>query len=272
MEEASDKPISSSDFEQLGLDPEALIDFDLLVDGVFKILKKQLGFTLPSIGMYHEDQKGIRLVKLDVPEGIRKIIKKMTGKELEEHVFYISDKENLMVRSFLEQEIIVVDSVVDLGYPFIARSVGKLVDKFSHITMAVVTPLIAQGKSVGVFAFATSGKTNLSNVEKDFLSNLCNQIATYLKTSWLLKRAVEDKELAVTHNKDLEKLLKLKQEFLLDVSTLLSGLTSEFGLQEEKREDIKDTLKYLKSLFLLSESVANTYGQEKTYRDPGEVE
>jgi len=272
MKQSSEQPASLSDLERLGLDPEALVDFDLLADGVFKILKKQLGFTIPSIGMYHEDQKGIRLVKLDVPEGIRKIIKNMTGKELEEHVFYISAKENLMDRSFLEQEIIVEDSVVDLGYPFVARSVGKLVDKFSHITMAVVTPLIAQGKSVGVFAFATSGKTYLSNEEKDFLTTLCNQIATYLKSSWQLKRAVEDKELAVSHNKDLEKLLNLKQEFLLDVSTLLSGLTSEFGLQEEKREDIKDTLKYLKSLFLLSESIANTYGQGKTYRDPEEVE
>lgn len=259
MAESFEQPISLSDLERLGLDPEALVDFDLLVEGVFKILSKNLGFVLPTIGMYYEELQGIKLVKLDVPDGIRKIVKRMTNKELEEHIFYISGRENLMVKSFLDQEIVVCDSVVDLGQPFIPKNVGRMVDKFSKITMAVVAPLIVKKKSVGIFAFATSGKTNLTDDEKDFLMNLCNEIVIYIQTSWLLKRAIEAKESLASQKQDLEKLLKIKLEFLSDVSDLLSSLTSEFGLEEDKKDDIKDTLKYLRSLFLLSESVAKKH-------------
>ena len=265
MAESSEQPISLSDLEGLGIDPEALRDFDLLADGVFKILSENLGFVIPGVLVYDEKEDGLRLVRHTIPASVVRIVNAVLSKDISRTVFSLSEKENIMVRAYLTQEFFTDSTVRKMTLPYITSGVVEQIDKFLNVKMVAAFPMVVAGKSQGVFVFGSRTKSNISQREKEFLTNFSAHVGQYLQTAWLLKQAVEARDSLESHKKDLEKLIKVKQEFLLDVSTLLSGLTSEFGLKEEKREDIKDTLKYLKSLFLLSTSLINK--ENKSERD-----
>ena len=256
MTESSEQPISLSGFEGLGIDPETLGDFDLLAEGVFKILSENLGFVLHAVVMFDKESDGLRVINNTNHPTVEMILKKFLNKNIDELVFPLSENKNLLVKTYLEQKIVETDSVFYMAYPSIKRHVSNIIDKFIDVDLIVIVPLVVSGGSVGAIGLGLRGQNSFSSLEREFLLDLSNKMAPYFKSTWVLKKALEKNELLRKHKKDLEELVKIKQDFLLDVSDLLSGLTSEFGIQEEKREDIKDALRYLKSLFLLSESVA----------------
>jgi len=254
---------SMSDLEELGLDAEALSDFDLLAEGVFKILSDNLGFVLHSVGMYDPGSDGIRIINDTNHPRVNKILYKFSQKNLDNFVFPLAERDNLIVRSYLEQKMFVRDSVLELAYPVIASPAAKLINKFLNLSMVVVLPLVVKGKSVGVFGFGSRDKKELSLLEKDFLVNLSNRMAPYFKSAWFIRGVLEKNESLIKYKSDLEEFIKVKQDFLHDISDLLSSLTSEFGIKEDTRHDIQDALKYLKSLFLVSHSISKRYEEDE---------
>jgi len=236
---------------QLEFPPEALGDFDLLAEGIFDVVSEKLGFLMLSISMYDKNIKGIRTVKTNAPSSVIKLIEKILGKKIYDVPIYVSDKDNLLMRSFIDKEIYVSKGVEPIARPYLSKIVATVIDKLLNVKAIVVVPITILGKSYGVFCFGSKSQDTLSKTEKFFLSNLSEQIGAYLRTSWVLKNAIEGNKKLVDSLANLQEVLDLKKKFLSDVHCLLIELRDNSLVNNIQKENIKCCLDYLQALFLL---------------------
>jgi len=233
-------------------DINIFINFDLLTDAVFKILVHELGFVIPGVLIYDDKKGGLRLVKYRIPSAVVALVSKVLKKEISETVFPLDEKENIMVRAYCSQKPFVDSSVKKMTVPHITSSLVNQIDRLLNVKMVVAFPIIVDGKSRGVFVFGSRTQSDISEMEREFLTNFSEQVGRYLQSAWLFKGAIDDIEILKGQKDKLQKLVNIKRDFLKEVSSLLLGLSDEFDLSEDAKNNITDCVKYLKSLFLLS--------------------
>lgn len=235
------------------LNPNAVVDFDLLTEDIMHVLTDVLHYKIPSVTMYDKEMDGLRIMKYWLPKPVEIIVQKTLGKSIERIVFSISDEENLFVKVYKNKAIEIRNSVEDLCRPYLSRFISHQIDAILNVKMVAVVPIIVSGETIGTFAFGSDFAQALSRTEQDLLINMAQQIGAYLLSAWLLRSAILQNKALKERNEKLENLLQIKQALLNN----LVSFFQVFSLQEHS-EMIKQRLNgytsYIKSLNLVSDS------------------
>lgn len=231
---------------------EELGNFDLLVEGIFKILSEQLGFVQPCLVWFDKKNERLQVVKNNSHPLVNAILKKFLGRGINDIYFPIFYGENAFVKTFKEQKINFAKSTYELAVPTMTKTVTNVVDRVIGLKIIILVPLIFETKSVGVLAFGSKEKATLNEKELHSLSLLGTSFANYLSVFWDAPENSFHSPENIAGNKLL---LNLDKEFLLNVGELLKELGHLQGASNEVNEVIKENIDYLNSLVLIHESI-----------------
>jgi len=204
--------------------------------------------------MCDEHKEVLRIVKHATHPRVDFVLKSMVGKGVRGFEFFLKDNENLLVRSHLQKQIFVRDSISEIAFPYIKNlKVIQVIDKIIDLKMIAVVPIIVNEKCLGVLLFGARDKSSLTQTEEFFLSKLSEQIGVYLQQAWLIKLLKDDNETLRKRNHDLSQIVKIKRSFLYSLAQLMKEIPDKMKENNSIQKRIENHLKYLQSLLMVSQ-------------------
>lgn len=245
----------NNDESHLKISPEMLCDFDALADAIFKTFAKELNMILPCISMYHQRTNDLRFVYESTDRRVVETLKKYYNKSISDFVFPVTETKNALVESFTTGQIVIEESVERLAHPYITNKfVISAIDKIIRLKMIVITPIIVDGTTIGVFAFGSRKKQKLSDSDTKFLQSFSSSVGGYLRNCWLLSRSLMENGLLMQENTKLKQYIKINQDFLMHLSSILEEMLKEPASMITPKI-LEENISYLKSLVLMSDSL-----------------
>jgi transcriptional regulator with XRE-family HTH domain len=86
------------------------------------------------------------------------------------------DKDNLMVRSIVEQKVFITNRLADCSTPFVPTAISDLLQRVTTLKSGIIFPIIYEEKSIGAIFF---GKDHIDEFihERPVLAAFCEHIA-----------------------------------------------------------------------------------------------
>lgn len=246
----------------LDLDAKALGDFDLLAEGIMRVLTQGLNYKIPSVVMYDKDFSGLRIIKYWLPKSIESIVDVTLGKSIDRLVFPLTASDNLFVKVYNSKTIEIRSSVEELCTPYLPRLISRQIDHILKMKMVAIVPIIIAQETIGTFAFGSDRSSDLSETERHFLTNMADQMGSYLVTTWALKNTITQNKLLAEQNTDLKNLLDIKQGLLKSFAAFIDTISPQLGSNDTKGK-MKAYTNYMKSLCLLADSKTESQGNDE---------
>ncbi len=257
------KPQETIEVPSIDFSAHELGNFDMLVEKVFHVLKSSFGFQTPSVLLYEPQTNSLKVVRFLIPRGIEVLVKKTIGKKISEIEFSLEEKDNAFVKAFMSKSIYISDSVGEMAIPFFNTKAITVFDTLLNLKMAVVVPIKKENKIIGLFGFSSSDKSTLTNQERLLLETFASEVGVYLEKLWQMKCLKREKNQLLSSHHQIKEYVKINAEFLKEIDKVILGMKKEFHLSESKAKEVDESLKYLRSLLLISDKYQKQDNHDK---------
>jgi len=225
---------------------DVLADFDRLFEEVFRIYSTELGFKTAYLFMHEQDRNCLKLAR---GKSTASSLVNLTEIECPIH------RPSLLVQAFENKEIIKTESYEDL------LGIKIKLNTESANSPMLILPVYVFNEGIGVFVLIAEDVNDFSEQEISFLSNFSQQIGLHIFTAWNLDQSIIQTRGLMRSKNEYEELIKIKKEYFEEMQKLLVKLLQEPSLNDETQMKLAESLMYLNSVMLLSDSTVEKHTQ-----------
>lgn len=176
----------------------------------------------------------------------------MTKLVFSETIVPLSAKDNMIIKAYKENKIVQTHNYRSITDPVTSNKQSSILRALTKSKKFVAVPISTKGNVLGVYLFGLEENRKLTSEEEKFLFDISHSVAGYLYSIWQLEQGNSKMKERV---ENLEKLHEIKNNFFQDMYGLLENLDDQFLVDDETKQRIKDTMQYMKSLYLMDEIV-----------------
>lgn len=197
------------------------LDFTQVVQRIVDSLALELGYL----------QRGYRIVVLALADEEQKVLKRVSMSQtpaaeaamgagvmsFDQIVIPFEHRENYCIQTYLDQQVRATDDWKDILTPPMTADQARHLQQICRIKNSLIYPVAIKGKSIGILIFSFSlekDAQSLSQEERDILRGFAEVVALAIHDARLYEQLAETTRNLDAANKRLEKLDKLKDEFV----------------------------------------------------------
>ncbi len=241
-----------------------------IVDSIPENLR-HLGYEGGIIVLYNKKEKYVYTYALTESEIVKKA-KKLLSKSLKEHLEYIDQVDNLVIKTIKTKKMQTGDKLEDFIAPTVSKKVCGLIQKLVGAKSFISIPLLSGGRIKGTIVFVgVKPKSEIVQRDKDILFGFSSHIGAAIENAQLYEQTEKQiKALSILNenlkmaNIKLKELMEMKTEFLHITShqlrtplTTIRGMISMWYNGDFNDLSEKEKRKMLKRIYISSERLNN---------------
>jgi len=241
-----------------------------IVDSIPKNLK-HLGYEGGILVLYNKERGYVYTYALTESKIVKKA-KKLLNKSLKEHLEYIDQADNLVIKTIKTKKMQVGGKLEDFIAPTVSKKVCGLIQKLVGAKSFISIPLLSGGRIKGTIVFVgVKPKSKIVQRDKDILFGFSSHIGAAIENAQLYEQTEKQiKALSILNenlkmaNIRLKELMEMKTEFLHITShqlrtplTTIRGMISMWYSGDFDDLPDKEKRKMLKRIYISSERLNN---------------
>ena len=241
-----------------------------IVDSIPKNLK-HLGYEGGIIVLYNKKGGYVYTYALTESEIVKKA-KKLLNKSLGEHLEYIDQADNLVIKTIKTKKMQIGSKLEDFIAPTVSKKVCGLIQKLVGAKSFISIPLLSGGRIKGTIVFVgIKPKSKIVQRDKGILSGFSSHIGAAIENAQLYEQTGKQiKALSILNenlkmaNIRLKELMEIKNEFLHITShqlrtplTTIRGMISMWHNGDFDNLPENEKKKMLKRIYISSERLNN---------------
>lgn len=189
-----------------------VIDSEQVFKMIADRLVKVLGISYASIWEWVPQTQRLQLRYVNAPQTAQIFATQMLGKSLGEAVFLNENidghKENIILKTLLEDKVLVTTDFEDLGRSFMNTPAAQVMETFLRMKEAVHIPLKAGNDKLGVLGLILNNE-HADEVFIELAEGFASQVSTTVYNSKLFEQVTSQVDQLAVQNKTLSALYNL---------------------------------------------------------------